>query len=50
MKEVYLQRLVFFDHDAIGHARPDQALYEQMTRDDAEQLEEATVLARIVTE
>ena len=46
VKEVYLQRLVFFDRDAIGHARPDQALYEQMTRDEAEQLEEATALAR----
>ena len=44
--EVYLQRLVFFEHDAIGHARPDQALYEQMTREDAAQLEEATALAR----
>ena len=29
VKEVYLQRLVFFDKDAIGHARPDQALYER---------------------
>ena len=46
VKEVYLQRLVFFEHDAIGHARPDQALYEQMTREDAAQLEEATALAR----
>ena len=46
VKEVYLQRLVFFDHDAIGHARPDQTLYERMTREDAAQLEEATALAR----
>ena len=46
MKEVYLQRLVFFDHDAIGHARPDQALYERMTREEAQYLEEATALAR----
>ena len=30
VKEVYLQRLVFFEEDAIGHARPDQALYEQL--------------------
>ena len=30
VKEVYLQRLVFFEDDAIGHARPDQALYERM--------------------
>ena len=32
VKEVYLQRLVFFKSDAIGLARPDQALYEQTTR------------------
>ena len=30
VKEVYLQRLVFFENDAIGLARPDQALYEQL--------------------
>jgi hypothetical protein len=30
VREVYLQRLVFFDNDAIGLARPDQALYEQI--------------------
>jgi len=35
VKEVYLQRLVFFEQDAIGLARPDQALYEQMSRDEA---------------
>src|SRR3974390_2935849 len=46
VKEVYLQRLVFFDHDAIGHARPDQALYERMSREDAAYLEEATATAR----
>ncbi|MBV9076879.1 MAG: SPASM domain-containing protein, partial [Methylobacteriaceae bacterium] len=45
VKEVYLQRLVFFEEDAIGLARPDQALYEQMTRDEAERLDEATRLA-----
>ena len=45
VKEVYLQRLVFFD-DAIGHARPDQALYERMTRDDAAILEAAEAVAR----
>ena len=27
VKEVYLQRLVYFENDAIGNARPDQALY-----------------------
>ena len=35
VKEVYLQRLVFFDEDAIGMARPDQALFEQLTREEA---------------
>jgi len=46
VKEVYLQRLVFFDGDAIGHARPDQALYEQMSREEAGYLDEATALAQ----
>jgi MoaA/NifB/PqqE/SkfB family radical SAM enzyme len=46
VKEVYLQRLVFFDKDAIGKARPDQALFEQMTLEDARYLEEAEELAR----
>jgi MoaA/NifB/PqqE/SkfB family radical SAM enzyme len=46
VKEVYLQRLVFFDRDAIGLARPDQALFEQMTREEAASLEAATELAR----
>jgi MoaA/NifB/PqqE/SkfB family radical SAM enzyme len=46
VKEVYLQRLVYFDRDAIGLARPDQALYEQMTREETVHLEVATALAR----
>jgi len=46
VKEVYLQRLVFFEDDAIGHARPDQALYERMSREDEAHLEEATRLAQ----
>jgi MoaA/NifB/PqqE/SkfB family radical SAM enzyme len=46
VKEVYLQRLVFFDDGAIGHARPDQALYERMSGADAAYLEEATATAR----
>jgi MoaA/NifB/PqqE/SkfB family radical SAM enzyme len=46
VKEVYLQRLVFFESDAIGLARPDQALYEHMTREEAAHLEAATALAR----
>jgi MoaA/NifB/PqqE/SkfB family radical SAM enzyme len=45
VQEVYLQRLVFFERDAIGHARPDQALYEKMTREEASYLDEATRLA-----
>src|SRR6201997_5035597 len=46
VKEVYLQRLVFFEQDAIGLARPEQALFEQMTRDEAAHLAAATQLAR----
>jgi MoaA/NifB/PqqE/SkfB family radical SAM enzyme len=46
VKEVYLQRLVFFDDDAVGQARPDQALYERMTREGAAHLEEAEAVAR----
>jgi MoaA/NifB/PqqE/SkfB family radical SAM enzyme len=46
VREVYLQRLVFFEGDAIGHARPDQALYERMSREEAGYLEQATELAR----
>ena len=32
VKEVYLQRLVFFAESAIGKARPDQALFERLTQ------------------
>ena len=46
VKEVYLQRLVFFDENAIGMARPDQALFEQMSRDEAVHLEAAEVKAK----
>jgi MoaA/NifB/PqqE/SkfB family radical SAM enzyme len=45
VKEVYLQRLVFFENDAIGLARPDQALYEQLTNGEASYLEEAAAMA-----
>jgi len=45
IREVYLQRLVFFDEDAIGMATPDQALFERMTREEAHYLEEAEALA-----
>ena len=46
VKEVYLQRLVFFEDESIGMARPDQALYEQMNRDEAGYIEEAETVAR----
>ena len=46
VKEVHLQRLVFFDENAVGLARPDQALFEQLTRADAASISEAEDLAR----
>ena len=46
VREVYLQRLVFFDQTAIGIARPDQALFENMTGDEAVYLDQAADLAR----
>ena len=46
VKEVYLQRLVFFDEAAIGKARPDQALFERLTGGEAAYLREAEDLAR----
>jgi MoaA/NifB/PqqE/SkfB family radical SAM enzyme len=45
VKEVYLQRLVFFEKNPIGNARPDQALYEQLTREELAHVERATQLA-----
>jgi radical SAM protein with 4Fe4S-binding SPASM domain len=45
VKEVYLQRMVFFEENAIGHARPDQALYEQLSCEEAGALKEAETLA-----
>src|SRR6201986_5350212 len=45
VKEVHLQRLVFFNDDAIGLARPDQALYEQLSREQAAHIDRATALA-----
>jgi MoaA/NifB/PqqE/SkfB family radical SAM enzyme len=44
--EVYLQRLVYFDEDAIGLARPDQALFERLTHEEQGHLDAATRLAR----
>jgi MoaA/NifB/PqqE/SkfB family radical SAM enzyme len=46
VKEVYLQRLVFFDKDVIGKARPEQALFERLTNDEAAYLKEAEEVAR----
>src|SRR5271169_2215740 len=46
VKEVYLQRLVFFNENAIGKARPDQALYEQLSGEEAIHIERAAVLAK----
>jgi radical SAM protein with 4Fe4S-binding SPASM domain len=46
VKEVHLQRLVFFQQGAIGMARPDQALFERLARDEAVYLSEAEDLAR----
>ncbi len=46
VKEVYLQRLVFFDRDAIGLARPDQALFERTTAEEARHLDAAAALAK----
>ena len=42
VREVYLQRLVFFEENAIGMARADQALYEQLSREDASHIDRAT--------
>ncbi len=46
VKEVHLQRLVFFKDNAIGLARPDQALYEQLSGEEAVHIERATALAK----
>jgi MoaA/NifB/PqqE/SkfB family radical SAM enzyme len=46
VKEVYLQRLVFFDQDAVGLARPDQALYDRLDRTESALIDEAAALAK----
>src|ERR1700683_5550390 len=46
VKEVHLQRLVFFTDKAIGLARPDQALYEQLSGEEAVHIERAAALAK----
>jgi MoaA/NifB/PqqE/SkfB family radical SAM enzyme len=45
VREVYLQRLVYFNEDAIGLARPGQALFERLTREEQGHLDAATALA-----
>jgi radical SAM protein with 4Fe4S-binding SPASM domain len=45
VEEVYLQRLVFFEENPIGKARSDQALYEQMSREEATYIKRAAALA-----
>ena len=45
VKEVHLQRLVFFNENAIGLARPDQALYEQLSGEEAVHIDRAAALA-----
>ncbi len=46
VKEVHLQRLVFFRDDAIGMARPDQALYERLTAAESVHIDRAAALAK----
>jgi MoaA/NifB/PqqE/SkfB family radical SAM enzyme len=46
VKEVYLQRLVFFNENAIGKARPDQALYEKLSGEEAMYLDRAAEIAK----
>jgi MoaA/NifB/PqqE/SkfB family radical SAM enzyme len=46
VKEIYLQRLVFFSQNAIGKARPDQALYEQLSADETVHIDRASELAK----
>lgn len=46
VSEVHLQRLVYFDEAAIGLARPDQALFERLDKEEAAHLDSAAELAR----
>jgi radical SAM protein with 4Fe4S-binding SPASM domain len=45
VREVYLQRLVFFDEGAVGMARPDQALFERLGAEETQHLRAAEALA-----
>jgi MoaA/NifB/PqqE/SkfB family radical SAM enzyme len=46
VKEVYLQRLVFFVEEAFGKAKSDQALFDRLTEGEAIYLRQAEELAR----
>lgn len=46
VKEVYLQRLVYFEQNAIGMARPDQALFEHLDREETAYIEAAEAEAK----
>ncbi len=46
VREVHLQRLVFFKESAIGMARPDQALYEQLSAAESAYIDRAAALAQ----
>jgi MoaA/NifB/PqqE/SkfB family radical SAM enzyme len=46
VKEVHLQRLVFFNDNAFGMARPDQALYERLSGEEAVHIDRAAALAK----
>lgn len=46
VKEVYLQRLVYAEQNAFGMARPDQALFEKLTAQEAERIAAAENLAK----
>ena len=45
VREVYLQRLVYFDTDTVGHARPDQALFERLSQEEAAHIANAKAVA-----
>src|SRR5262249_40509267 len=46
VKEVYLQRLVFFDENAIWKAKPAQALYERFSGEEVVSLDRASALEK----
>ncbi len=46
VNEVYLQRLVYFDKDSLGLARPDQTLFDRLQAEEAAGLKAAEALAK----